>query len=129
MSTRLPFDPKSPTAAAVRETLRARENSLRAEVAAADRALAPADDGGREVKDQKDEATLREMGEVGAAEVERDLAELREIGIALRRLEEGRYGLCLDCDEPIAAARLAAEPFAVRCAACQTLNEQSRARR
>lgn len=129
MSTRIPFDPKSPAAAAVRETLRARESSLRTEVAAAGQALAPVDEGGREVKDQKDEATLREMGEVGAAGIERDLAELREIGIALRRLEEGRYGLCLDCDEPIAAARLAAEPFAVRCAACQTLTEQARARR
>ncbi|SLM47334.1 protein of unknown function [Nitrospira japonica] len=38
---------------------------------------------------------------------------------ALRRLDEGTYGVCEDCEEPISAGRLRALPFARRCVACQ----------
>jgi DnaK suppressor protein len=38
---------------------------------------------------------------------------------ALRRLDEGLYGICADCGEPIGEARLKALPFARRCVACQ----------
>jgi DnaK suppressor protein len=38
---------------------------------------------------------------------------------ALRRLDEGEYGLCEDCGAEIAPARLKALPFAKRCVSCQ----------
>jgi DnaK suppressor protein len=38
---------------------------------------------------------------------------------ALRRVEEGTYGSCEDCDSPISPARLRALPFAKRCITCQ----------
>jgi DnaK suppressor protein len=38
---------------------------------------------------------------------------------ALRRLATGQYGLCVECGQHIALARLRALPFAVRCLACQ----------
>ncbi|HEU4684776.1 MAG TPA: TraR/DksA family transcriptional regulator [Nitrospira sp.] len=38
---------------------------------------------------------------------------------ALRRLEEGRYGICEECGAQIGEARLRAVPFARRCIACQ----------
>lgn len=38
---------------------------------------------------------------------------------ALRRLDEGKYGICEDCEEPISPGRLRALPFARRCIACQ----------
>jgi len=38
---------------------------------------------------------------------------------ALRRVEEGTYGICEDCDSPISPARLRALPFAKRCITCQ----------
>lgn len=38
---------------------------------------------------------------------------------ALRRLDEGTYGICEDCETPIAPARLRAMPFARRCIKCQ----------
>jgi DnaK suppressor protein len=38
---------------------------------------------------------------------------------ALARLEEGSYGLCFECGEPIAPTRLRALPFAVRCKDCE----------
>jgi DnaK suppressor protein len=38
---------------------------------------------------------------------------------ALRRLDEGTYGICEDCAVPIAQGRLRALPFARRCVECQ----------
>lgn len=42
---------------------------------------------------------------------------------ALARLEEGEYGLCVDCDEPIDPKRLAAVPWTDCCVACQATRE------
>jgi len=49
------------------------------------------------------------------AMVRRDVEEMREIDAAIGRIESGNYGDCVDCGEPSAAARLAAEPTATRC--------------
>ena len=38
---------------------------------------------------------------------------------ALRRLDEGTYGICEDCTIPISPGRLRALPFARRCLECQ----------
>ena len=43
----------------------------------------------------------------------------KKISDALVRLEEGRYGVCIECAEPIAQTRLRALPFAVRCKDCE----------
>ena len=48
----------------------------------------------------------------------------QEIETALRLLESGTYGLCMDCDEPIVPSRLLARPFAVRCRNCQEALER-----
>jgi DnaK suppressor protein len=56
-----------------------------------------------------------------AAEVERRReVELDRIQRALQRIEQGEYGCCAVCDQPIAAKRLEldpATPFCVSCAA------------
>ena len=46
--------------------------------------------------------------------------EAREAAIcaALARLDEGDYGLCAECGEPIAARRLDLDPAAPTCIAC-----------
>jgi DnaK suppressor protein len=49
--------------------------------------------------------------------------------IALRRLEAGKYGICLDCSGQIEAARLRAMPSAVLCRGCQEQYDGSRGRR
>lgn len=43
---------------------------------------------------------------------------LREIDRALARIEDGSYGECLECGEPIAAARLEANPTVRYCIDC-----------
>jgi DnaK suppressor protein len=43
---------------------------------------------------------------------------LAQIDASLRRLAEGSYGRCETCSEPIAPARLAAQPTATTCITC-----------
>ena len=50
-------------------------------------------------------------------------AQLRSIEQALRRIDTGDYGECLECGEPIARARLRAQPFACLCIDCQSASE------
>lgn len=49
----------------------------------------------------------------------RDEATLGEVEDALARIEAGTYGLCEECNEPIAKARLDAMPHARNCVVCQ----------
>lgn len=44
--------------------------------------------------------------------------ELKRIESALRRLEDGDYGYCVRCEEPITAKRLAFDPAVTLCVAC-----------
>jgi RNA polymerase-binding transcription factor DksA len=43
---------------------------------------------------------------------------------ALQRLEDGTYGLCLECKKAIPPKRLEALPWAERCVGCETQLEQ-----
>lgn len=43
---------------------------------------------------------------------------LVEIGRALARLDDGTYGVCVICGEPIAPGRLEARPTASTCVGC-----------
>ena len=45
---------------------------------------------------------------------------------ALDRLRGGEYGLCEECEEPIAPARLRALPEVTTCVRCQDRLERSR---
>ena len=44
---------------------------------------------------------------------------LQAIEGALRRIEDGTYGVCRDCGEPIAEARLKAIPWTRACISCK----------
>jgi RNA polymerase-binding protein DksA len=59
------------------------------------------------------------LATVDIAEVQRDVAELREVNAARARLAAGAYGVCVDCGAEIALARLEARPTAIRCTDCQ----------
>ena len=56
-------------------------------------------------------------------EVERRLAEIRRQNAA-HTGELPALRICADCDDPIEIARLAAQPQARRCIACQRLTER-----
>jgi DnaK suppressor protein len=82
-----------------------------------------------QVLDRKDQADQSIRAGIDDAEFARDLAESRDVRAALERLAAGRYGLCLACGEPIGRERLAVQPAAARCAACQASFERAPARR
>ncbi|MEO3810905.1 TraR/DksA family transcriptional regulator [Sphaerisporangium sp. B11E5] len=45
---------------------------------------------------------------------------------ALKRLDSGDYGRCVDCGKPVPEGRLAARPEAARCVQCQSVRERRR---
>jgi len=63
--------------------------------------------------------------ELGMALADRELQELGAVSTALRRLDSGSYGRCSDCDADIPFDRLKAEPWALRCVACESRHEQA----
>jgi RNA polymerase-binding protein DksA len=49
---------------------------------------------------------------------------LAEIEAALKRVEEGTYGICANCGKPVAVDRLDALPWATLCIDCQRDRER-----
>lgn len=100
-----------------RQSIRTRlENELRALQA---RARAVEDDlrhpleadSAEQAIDLADDETLAGIDEV----LQREAAQVRA---AIARLDQGRYGACTSCGQPIDARRLEALPTATRCIEC-----------
>jgi DnaK suppressor protein len=73
--------------------------------------------------DQSSVGRLSRMDAMQAQAMARETARRRQrqlVGIAgaLRRIEDGDFGLCFVCGEEIDARRLAADPTTTRCVAC-----------
>lgn len=77
-----------------------------------------------EVSDFKDAAVEESITRVDDAQATHAAHELDEVRAAMRRLQEGRYGHCEDCGDPIELQRLASLPAARYCIACQRVHEQ-----
>jgi DnaK suppressor protein len=77
------------------------------------------------VRDLEDESFADLVVDVGLAEIDRDLEELRAIDAALLRVADGSYGFCAACDKPIDLKRLNIAPASLRCIDCQTLFERT----
>lgn len=52
---------------------------------------------------------------------------MRKIDKALRKIEDGTYGECEECDEPITLKRLRARPEAQLCIQCKEAQEKEEA--
>jgi DnaK suppressor protein len=76
-----------------------------------------------EVTDRKDFAADSALANIAEEVEDLELEEQALVEAALRRLDQGGYGDCQDCGEPIALARLKVQPAAGRCAACQAVHE------
>jgi DnaK suppressor protein len=73
-------------------------------------------DSSADMLDQTQYASQRDMA---AADLERESASLREVRAALRRIQRGTFGICVDCAEEISRKRLAAVPWTASCLACR----------
>lgn len=77
--------------------------------------------------EDSDDVKHREAArELDLGRAERARAELSEVGAALVRLQEGRYGRCEDCEGDIAYDRLKIEPWARLCIECGSARERAR---
>ncbi len=104
--------------ATVRAVLEAEREALRAELA--ELTAAPRDPvGAVSFGKRVGEGTTQAVERIAQVDAARRLdAKLRDVERALGKLEEGSYGICEDCGAAIAAERLEAIPWAVRCVAC-----------
>ena len=68
--------------------------------------------------DWSEQAQERENDEVIDALGNSALVELQQIHHALDRMEQGEYGICVDCGENIPEPRLLAMPYALQCIKC-----------
>jgi len=105
--------------------LRRREDELRELL----RAAAMAAESPPDFADFKDVAAEETRAVVDEVALSIAAAELTQVVAALRRVDDGSYGECLDCGEPIDERRLRALPATPFCTACQSLQERRAARR
>ena len=71
--------------------------------------------------DQMDEIQFASERDLAIRNADRESNLLREVRAALRRVRDGSFGLCAECDSAIASKRLAAVPWAQRCIQCQEI--------
>ena len=69
--------------------------------------------------DQLDEIQAASQRALAVCNLDREFKLLRDARAALRRIEEGGFGTCRECDEGIHPKRLAAVPWATFCLQCQ----------
>ena len=99
-------------------------SSVRADLTAErDRLAAQIDSLEPSTSDSRVDDNFADLGQVAAEQGENQALaaqlrnELAEVELALKKLDEGTYGLCETCGEPIAPARLEAMPAARFCIA------------
>jgi len=64
---------------------------------------------------------LQLEGELGKQEWQR----LKQVDMAIKKIEEGEYGVCGQCEEPIPEARLQVVPFTEFCTNCLSEMEKN----
>src|SRR5882672_479518 len=74
--------------------------------------------------DEVQHATERELA---IRNLDRESNLLKNTRGALRRIEEGTFGVCLHCEEDISPKRLAAVPWTPFCIQCQEIADRNQA--
>jgi DnaK suppressor protein len=69
--------------------------------------------------DQMDEIQYASERDLAIRSVDRESRLLRQVRAALRRIQDGDFGICIECESAIGPKRLLAVPSAPRCIACQ----------
>jgi DnaK suppressor protein len=64
--------------------------------------------------------------ELAIRQMESTFSRIQSVKLALERIEDGSYGICLECDEEISPKRLKALPWASCCVRCQEIADRER---
>jgi DnaK suppressor protein len=76
--------------------------------------------------DALDEVQHAAERELAIRNLDRESQLLRSVRSALRRIEEGSFGICLHCEEEISPKRVAAVPWTSLCMQCQEQADRNR---
>jgi DnaK suppressor protein len=79
--------------------------------------------------DQMDEIQHASERDLAMRNVDRESRLLHEVKEALRRIHDGSFGTCMECESAISPKRLAAVPWASRCIQCQDATDRDRQER
>jgi len=74
--------------------------------------------------DQMDEIQFATERDLAIRNVDRESKLLRQVSAALRRIQDGSFGICIECESQISPKRLAALPWALRCIQCESAADQ-----
>ncbi len=69
--------------------------------------------------DELEEIQAASERTLAVCNLDRNFNQLRNVRAALRRIQEGSFGTCQECDQDIHPKRLAAVPWATFCIRCQ----------
>jgi DnaK suppressor protein len=69
--------------------------------------------------DQLDEIQRASERDLAISNIDRGSKQLRDVRAALRRIRDGSFGVCEECEEEIHLKRLVAIPWASLCIHCQ----------
>lgn len=110
-----------------RQKLQQRYKELREEIS---RELVKSDqqhfiDLAEQVHDLQDASVADLLVDLGLATIDRYIQDIRDIDVAMMRMAQGGYGVCIDCDDDIPLQRLEAYPTAIRCTPCQERYERT----
>ena len=75
--------------------------------------------------DALDEVQHAAERELAIRNLDRESNLLRNVRAALRRIDEGAFGVCLHCEEDISPKRLAAVPWTAFCIQCQEIADRN----
>ena len=75
--------------------------------------------------DALDEVQNAAERELAIRNLDRESNLLRNVRSALRRIDEGTYGVCVHCEEDISPKRIAAVPWTPFCIDCQEQHDRA----
>jgi DnaK suppressor protein len=74
--------------------------------------------------DQMDEIQYASERDLAIRNADRESTLLREVKAALRRIHDGSFATCIECESAISPKRLAALPWSPRCIQCQEVADR-----
>jgi DnaK suppressor protein len=80
----------------------------------------------QQAPDPFDEVQLNAERDLTIALLNHETVLVQNLKAALRRIADGSYGICAQCEEGISPKRLAAVPWAERCIQCQEAADRDR---
>ena len=104
----------------IKTKLLERKNELENELAELASEKFPTD----QVLDPGDQALTSSLEALRSSLQNNEFEEYTRIVLALEKIEDGSYGICIECGDDINERRLRSYPNAARCVACQEAYEE-----